>query len=87
MEVVPIAQLHTVEIERLNKADQDEAAKLFQAAKEDGVFYLDLQDPSFAAIFDSLEDIFDLSKELFSLSEEDKMNYDVDEIGQLKLDG
>ena len=83
----PIALLLTINIERLYQGDKEEAARLFQAAQEDGVFYLDLQDWCCTEFIDTADEVFAFSKKLFSLSEEEKMKYDVDELGKLKLNG
>ena len=86
-EVGPVAHLHTISIGSLYEGDKEEAAKLLQAAKKDGVFYLNLQDRRFAGMVNTVDDIFALSKDLFNLSEEEKMKFDVDKLGKLKLDG
>ena len=82
-----MAQLLTVDIGRLSEGSEEEAAKLFRAAKEDGIFYLDLQDPHFRRLLETVDDVFGLSKGLFNLSEEEKMKYDIDELSRLKLYG
>lgn len=87
VEILPIARLHTIDIGRLHEGDTKEAAKLFKAAKEDGVFYLHFRDRHFVEMIDTVDDLFALSNELFSLSEDEKMEYDVDEVGCLKLNG
>ena len=87
MELEPVAQLLTIDLGRLHAGDEKEAAKLFKAAKEDGILHLDLQDRRFMAVIDAVDDVFALSKDLFSLREEEKMKYDVDELGALKLNG
>lgn len=87
METDLVAQLLTIDIGRLVEGDKQEAAKLLKAAKEDGIFYLEFQDRRFVDMIDLVDEIFALSKELFNLSEEDKMQYDVDKLGPLKLNG
>ncbi len=87
IELGPVAQLLTIDVGRLHEGDKEEAAKLFKAAKEDGIFYLDLQDRRSMAVIDTVDDVFALSKDLFSLSEEEKMKYDIDELDALKLNG
>ncbi len=87
METDLVAQLLTIDIGRLVEGDKQEAAKLFLAAKEDGIFYLNLQDRRFVDMIGIVDEIFALSRELFDLSEEDKMQYDVDKLGPLKLNG
>ena len=86
-EARPPAQLSTINIARLQEQNAEEAAKLFRAAKEDGVFYTDLKDWGFVEMTDRVDDIFALSKALFDLDEREKMQYDVDKVGRLKLNG
>lgn len=87
MDTGAIAQLRTVDIGRLHKGNEEEAANLFRAAKEDGVFYLDLQDQSFLDIIDRVDDVFAVSKDLFSLRQSEKNEYDIDRLGSLKMNG
>ena len=87
MEISPIAHLQTILCDPLSNGDKHEAAKLLKAASLDGFFYLDLQGSAFAALIDVTEDVFALSKALFGLSEEEKLRYDIDELGRLKLNG
>lgn len=87
MELSPIANLQTIHYGRLSDGDKDEAAKLFKAANVDGFFYLHLQGSAFAALTEDIEDVFALSKALFDLSEEEKLRYDIDMLGKLKLNG
>ena len=87
MVVGVMAQLQIISIARLNEGNEDEAAKLFRAAKEDGVFYLDLQDTPFKGLLHTANEIFALSKAFFNLSEGEKMKYDIDELSKLKLYG
>ena len=87
METVPRAHILTIDIGRLYDGDKEEAAKLLEAAKEDGVFYLDLEDQRFMRVIDTVDKVFALSKELFDLSEDEKMEYDIDKLSKLKLNG
>ncbi|MCJ1286662.1 hypothetical protein MMC26_006008 [Xylographa opegraphella] len=87
MEIGSIAHMPIIDIGRLNDGDEEEAAKLFEAAKEDGIFYLNLQDRRFVGIIDTVDEVFDLATELFDLSDEEKMQYDVDKLSTLKLNG
>lgn len=82
-----IAQLLTINPNRLQQGDKEEASRLSQAAKEHGIFYLDLQDWCCTEVIDTADEIFAFSKKLFSLSEEEKMKYDIDGLGKLKLNG
>ena len=83
----PIANLLTIDNKRLQDGDEKEAAKLIKAAKEDGVFYLDLRDERFTAMRETVEEVYTFSKELFDLDEEKKMEYDIDRLGRYKLHG
>lgn len=85
--IKPTAKIVTVDLGRLRNDDQEEAGKLFKAVKKDGLFYLNLQDPHFVGILDAANDVFTLSRELFRLKEEEKMQYDIDELSELKLNG
>ena len=82
-----MAELQTIDAGRLREGDTLEATKLFEAAKKDGIFYLNLRDSSFAGIIDTVDKVITLSNALFSLKEEEKMDYDIDKLGHLKLNG
>lgn len=76
--VVPVAQLLTIDVGRLQEGDKAEAAKVLRGAKEDGAFYLDFSDRRCVKMMEMVENIFALSKDLFQLSEKEKMIYDID---------
>ena len=82
-----VAQLLTIDVCRLQQGDEEEAARLFKASKEDGAFYLDFSDQRSMRMMDTVDKIFALSKDLFDLSVKEKIEYDVDLRGALKLDG
>ena len=86
-QITPIAQLKTIHVGRLFEGDKEESSKLFQAVKDDGVFYLDLQSPQIQGIMDRVDEIFAFSKDLFSLNEEEKLEYDIDKLSRLKMNG
>ena len=86
-EALPVAELLTVDVSRLQEGDEAEAAKVFQASKENGAFYLDFSGPKGVKITEAVADVFALSKELFHLSTQEKMKYDIDLLGKLKLNG
>lgn len=86
-ETLPVAELLIVDMSRLQEGDEAEAAKVFQAAKENGAFYLDVSGPKGMKITEAVAHVFALSKELFHLSTQEKMNYDIDLLGNLKLNG
>jgi hypothetical protein len=82
------APLKTVNLGALQRGDSEEKNKLFAAAKEDGIFYLSIsEDEGEYQLADLVEEIYGLSKSLFKLDLEEKMQYDVDKVGSLKLNG
>ncbi|EOD50828.1 putative 2og-fe oxygenase protein [Neofusicoccum parvum UCRNP2] len=86
----PLANIKEISLELLNNGDEAEAAKLFHACKEDGVFYLNLRnfDGTDSHLLRTSSDIYQLSKELFDLTEDEKMKYDIDLFGgDMKLNG
>lgn len=83
----PVAQLSTIKLAGLQQGDGEEAENLFRSAREDGFFYLNFQDSAFEGIINLVEDVFTISKKLFSLDFQEKMEYDIDELGNLKLNG
>lgn len=88
-DTLPIAQLKTINVNRLQQDDPAEAAKVLKACKEEGAFYLDFSDANCARMVEMVEKIFDLEKGLFGLNEDEKMKYDIDleKMGPLKLNG
>jgi isopenicillin N synthase-like dioxygenase len=86
-EVMHAANLRTIDLGRLQKGDEAEALKLFEACKDDGVFYLDFSSEECIKMMDQVKDLFTVSKRLFELSEEEKMRFDIDNLGRLKLNG
>ena len=86
-ESLSVEQLLTIDVYRLQQGDEEEAAKLFKVSKEDGAFYLDFSDQRGMKMMEMVGQIFALSKDLFDLSLEEKMEYDVDLRGALKLNG
>ena len=83
----PVAQLSTIKLAGLQHGDGEEAEKLFRSAREDGFFYLNFQDSAFEGMINLVEDIFAISKRLFDLENQEKMEYGVDKLGNLKLNG
>lgn len=82
------APLKTIRLGALQRGDSEEKDKLFAAAKEDGIFYLDIsEDEGEYKLVNLIWEIYGLSRSLFNLELEEKMQYDVDKIGSLKLNG
>ena len=86
-EALPIAELLTVNVSRLQEGDEAEAAELFKASINNGAFYLDFSGPKGVKIIEAVANVFALSKELFHLSKQEKMRYDIDMLGKMKLNG
>src|SRR5438045_2935808 len=74
----PAAAIHTIHLGRLRAGNAEESSKLFQACKNHGFFYLDLQHPGNDTFLKCVNDVYALSEELFSLDIEEKLAYDVD---------
>jgi isopenicillin N synthase-like dioxygenase len=83
----PVAELRTIDYEELRNGSINEAAKLFEAAKDDGVFYINLTGDNTAELAEHVENIYELSRALFGLNSKVKMQFDVDKLGSLKLNG
>lgn len=89
---IPTANLHAINLERLQNGDEEEASRLLRASICDGFFYLDLRGwGTEYDTFDVINDIYNLSEEFFSLEEDEKLVYDVDKatdrLGKMKLNG
>lgn len=81
----PVAQLKTVSLKALQERSADEVAKLLAAAKEDGVFYLDVANDGQLKCVNNY--ISQLSRSLFGMDEAEKLKFDVDKLGPYKLNG
>ncbi|KFY31661.1 hypothetical protein V494_07928, partial [Pseudogymnoascus sp. VKM F-4513 (FW-928)] len=80
--------LVTINLQSLLDHSPTETYKLFTAAKDHGFFYLD-----FSTIADSarvrglIDGIYAFQEQLFALGQEELLEYDVDKIGFMKLNG
>lgn len=85
----PLALLKEISLQRLQSNDDVEITKLLIACKEDGVFYLNLRDygSQDGPLLSMSTEVFQLSKELFDLPLNEKMGYDIDNFGNMKVDG
>lgn len=81
----PVAQLKTISLEALKGRSADEVSKLLTAAKEDGVFYLNIADD--VQLKSVTNDINRLSHSLFNMDATEKLKFDVDKLGPYKLNG
>lgn len=84
---LPVAELVTIKLKDLYAGDRVQAAKLFKACKEDGIFYLDLQHPNYEDFLRAADKMYALAGELFDLDIAEKLEYDVDKLGKMKLNG
>lgn len=90
LDVAPslIAPIKTIRLHDLCRGSIEEKEKLYAAAAEDGIFYLDFsEDQNEFGLTNLTEGIYSLSRSLFDLDLEEKLRYDVDKIGELKLNG
>ncbi|PYH43179.1 Clavaminate synthase-like protein [Aspergillus saccharolyticus JOP 1030-1] len=83
---LPVAELQTLNLGRLQAGDQDEAQRLLEASRHDGAFYLELAAVG-SEIFPVLESVYDFSEKIFDLPLEEKCLYDVDKLGNMKCNG
>ncbi|KAF2203258.1 Clavaminate synthase-like protein [Delitschia confertaspora ATCC 74209] len=84
----PTASLKVIDIQKLQDQVATEYEKLLSAAKEEGFFYLDFSNmPDWLHFSNVVGGVYDLEKELFDLSEEEKLSFDVDKHGPMKLNG
>lgn len=82
------APLKTIRLQDLRRGSAEEKNKIFAAAKEDGIFYLDYtDDQGDYKLGELVEQIYSFSHSLFDIDLAEKMQYDVDKIGELKLNG
>ena len=72
---VPTADIYTVDFDRLNNGDADEASKVYEASRGYGFFYLS------NTHIDS-DFMFDLANETFKLPLDEKMKYEMGDTGQ-----
>ena len=71
------APLLRLSLSKLLKNDQQESTRFFQACKELGFFYLDLQGvPLGNSILRDADKLFDVGEKLFELDLEEKQKYD-----------
>ncbi|KAL5119261.1 hypothetical protein ACEQ8H_002748 [Pleosporales sp. CAS-2024a] len=84
----PLAEFQTINFHRLERGDEVEKRNLFRAAQHEGFFYLSFQDLPEVDRFDGIiNGIYALEHHLFGLGEEQKMEFDVDKQGPMKLNG
>lgn len=85
---LPLATLKTLDIQKLQDQDPVEKQMLLNAAENEGFFYLSFQNlPEVEKLTTVLNGIYDLERDLFDMSEEEKLGFDVDTLGAMKLNG
>jgi len=74
---VPTAPLVTISLRKLENYDQDEHARLFEAAKAIGFFYLDMRSsPTGESLLHQADNMFTLMDDFFDLPLGEKQKYD-----------
>ncbi|KAI9739819.1 MAG: hypothetical protein M1834_006540 [Cirrosporium novae-zelandiae] len=82
---IPIAELQTIDFGRLHAGDKAEGARLLDACKSFGFFYLAL--PQDEKTQTMIQQMYSLIKGVHNLEDEEKMRYDVDKLSKMKLNG
>lgn len=83
----PIANLLTISLSDLRNGSPSAANEVVRAAKQDGVFYLEFTDSKELPYIGIIRNIQALSRELFQLGLDQKMKFDVDQLGPFKSNG
>ena len=82
------AQVESICLDKLVQNSEEEKQKLISAAREDGIFYLTLPENDGEGSFhEVVQRIKSLDRDLFRLPLKDKMGFDIDKLGKLKLNG
>ena len=81
------ALLRIVNMKRLSQRDNQEVQELLLAAKTDGMFYMDFSDFDSDLYTGVVNDVYSLSWSLFNLGLEEKLQYDIDALTDLKTNG
>ncbi len=84
---IPYAKLRTISYSRLLAGDRPMIAELLAACSRDGFFYLDLLGPESQAMLEQIERLFVLAKEIHDLPTVEKLDYEMDKFGPLKIGG
>ena len=76
------ADLETISLNALEKASTSEGARLFDASRQYGFFYLNLEATSTGEeLLEVVGKLFPLSKEVFEMPQEEKQQYDLKDKG------
>lgn len=85
---LPEAQLDTINYVELRNGSEVQAEKLFQVCKHHGIFYLDLTAlQATEGLQTTVEEMYSLVGKLFDLPEVEKMQFDIDKNGTMKVCG
>ncbi|KAJ4297501.1 hypothetical protein N0V90_005393 [Kalmusia sp. IMI 367209] len=85
---LPLSSLRTIDIQALRDDSPAEKARLLTAAKEEGFFYLDFSNlTEFENFKGVIDGVYELEQALFGLTTEEKLEFDVDAFGPMKLNG
>ncbi|KAL9608999.1 MAG: hypothetical protein Q9167_006208 [Letrouitia subvulpina] len=80
-----VASLEKIDCASLRNGGIEEGTKLLRACRNDGFFYLDIGTQD--GFLQAAEDIYSLERDLFNLPEEILREYDIDKLGNGKLNG
>jgi len=82
------AQIETISYVELRNGSEVQAEKLFQVCKDHGIFYLDLTGlQTTEGLETTVTEMYSLVGKLFDLPEEEKMRFDIDKNGTMKVCG
>lgn len=86
---ISLAKIKEISLQRLQMNDMIESQNLLIACMEDGVFYLNLHDYTNqdGSLLSLSKEIFSVSQQLFDLPLEEKMSYDIDKNGIMRVNG
>jgi hypothetical protein len=82
-----LASLKVITFSSLLNSETRAIADLHKAGVENGFFYLDLRNPQTQTLLDEVERLYGVAESIFRLPLEEKLKYDLDQIGPAKIDG
>jgi isopenicillin N synthase-like dioxygenase len=77
----------TISFAKVVQGDAHELATLHAAACRNGFFYLDLHETGTSSVLQDVQATYSSVGKFFALDSEDKIQFDIDEIGPYKLNG
>lgn len=81
------AWLQVIDLKGLKDGDAEQSRKLYESCVTSGCFYLDFQSCSDSGLVGFLDDMYNLVDSVFDLPLEEKLKYDADVIGDMKVCG